>query len=85
MVEFQDGHPTTASDGDIPDGKYYTQKEFAELYDVPESTVRIWVFRGQIPVVSYYGRIYIPDWAVVAYKWPWMKRRAALKRNVSQT
>lgn len=82
MVEFRDGRMST--DCDIPDGMYYTIEEFAELYDVPESSVRTWINRGQLPFVHCYGRTYIPENAAVNYTWPWMKRRTALRRRVSQ-
>lgn len=78
MVEFRDGHIVDESYGDIPDGLYYTQQEFAELLDVPESTVRVWVNRGIVTCVRYYGRTYIPENVLFSYKNPWMR---ALRTN----
>ena len=69
---------------DFQDGEYYTISEFAELYDVPESSVRTWLNRGQLPCINCYGRTYIPKDAEVNYNWPWMKRLTSLRRSVSQ-
>lgn len=82
MVEFRDGWMSV--DSDIPNGNYYTIEEYADMYDVPESSIRTWINRGQVPAVHCYGRTYIPENAVVNYVWPWMKRRTALRRGVSQ-
>lgn len=82
MVEFRDGHPY--EDTEIPDGEYYTTKEFAALYDVPESTVRIWIKRRQVPCASYYGRSFIPAWAQINYHRPWVRQRRLLQRRVTQ-
>lgn len=82
MVEFRNGWLWAGED--IPDGEYCTISEFAELYDIPESSVRTWLNRGQLPFVRCYGRTYIPKDADVNYTWPWMKRRVSLRRNVSQ-
>lgn len=78
MVEFRDGHIVSDEPGDIPDGRYYTQQELAELMDVPEGTVRVWVSRGIVPCVHYYGRTYIPESFDFNYLLPWMR---ALRTN----
>ena len=78
MVEFRNGQIVDTECGDIPDGLYYTQSEFAELMDVPEGTVRVWVSRGIIPCVRYYGRTYIPQDVKFRYVMPWMNRRKEL-------
>lgn len=82
MVEFRGGCIVNDTNEDLPqpptDGWYYTQKEFAELLDVPEGTVRIWVMRGVVPCVRYYGRVYIPENVKFRYNRPWM---TALRGN----
>lgn len=82
MVEFREGWLWVGED--IPDGEYYTISEFAELYDIPESSVRTWLNRGQLSCINCYGRTYIPKDAEVNYSWPWMKRLTSLRRGVSQ-
>ena len=59
MVEFKDGHPREESH--IPDGVYMDLSEFSEEHDIPAETVRTWVKRKQVPSISYYGRIFIPE------------------------
>lgn len=76
MVEFKDGRIVNDPDEDtdyIPDGLYYSAKEFAELLDIPEATVRVWKNRGVLDCISYYGRTYIPE-----------KFRLKLKRRVTE-
>ena len=65
MTEFRNGYPTISTG--IPDGLYYTTKEFADEMDVPEGTVRVWIRRGQITYVNCFGRNYIPKDAVVVF------------------
>ena len=72
MTEFRDGRPTDEEPAP-PDGYYYTSKEFAEMLDVSETRVRVWISRGQVEAEHWYGRIYIPADAVVRYKWPWKR------------
>ena len=83
MVEFRNGQIVSNSPGDIPDGFYYTQKELAEILDVPETTVRVWVKRGIITCVHYYGHTYIPVDASFHYVRPWMRtlRSNSLNEN----
>ena len=76
MVEFRNGWLWAGED--IPDGEYCTISEFAELYDIPESSVRTWLNRGQLPFVRCYGRVYIPENAKFRYNRPWM---TALRGN----
>ena len=89
MVEFRDG--SIVSDEyithDIPDGFYYSQEEFAEIMDVSPGIVRVWVSRGIVPAVHYYGRTYIPYGAPFKYVRPWMRRRKELdmKRGICNT
>lgn len=63
MITFKNGHPDEKTD--IPDGEYYTIVEVAERLDVGESTVRSWIFRGQLPAVDYHGWKYVPKNAVL--------------------
>ena len=75
MVEFCDGRivrDTEAEQGQIRNGWYYTIKEFAELIDVPEVTVRSWIHRRIIESVNYYGRTYIHEDAKFHFERPWM-------------
>lgn len=72
MTEFRNGVPVDP-ETDIPDGRYYTAREFAALHDVDEVRVRVWINRGQIPAEHFYGRIYIPENAVVKFRWPWKR------------
>ena len=81
MVEFINGHPTDETG--ISDGWYFTTHEYGEIYNVPEATVRVWIKRGQIASVDYYGRRYIPVWEQPDYKHPWRKQRIRSKRCVS--
>lgn len=73
MIEFKDGRPTLV-DPSIPDGKYYSQREFAKTYDIPHSTVRVWIHRGIIPHIDYYGRKFIPENVKFYHKYPWMRQ-----------
>ena len=66
MTEFRNGYPTDPTG--VPDGKYYTIKEFAEKLDVDENLVRVWIKRRQVSVEYFYGRVYIPENAVVRFK-----------------
>ena len=65
MVKFENG--TIVEDTErigskpVPDGWYYTMREFAEMMDIPESTVRIWKKRGVLDCINWYGRLYIPQ------------------------
>lgn len=66
MTTFVNGHPDKETF--IADGKYYSLQEFAEELDIPESTVRVWIHRGILDFVSYYGRIFIPENAQILHK-----------------
>ena len=85
MVKFEGGCIVDNTDENLPepptDGWYYTQKEFAEIFDVPDATVRVWVKRGIIPGVHYYGHTYIPETVKFRYTRPWMR---AIRHNKMQ-
>ena len=66
MTEFRNGHPVKETG--IPDGEYYTLSEFAEEFDIPEGTLRVWVHRGILLSENYYGRTYIPAHAEIMHK-----------------
>lgn len=72
MVEFKNGGIVTDTDVEnpphIPNGWYYTAKEFAEMLDVPEGTIRVWKKRGVLDCINYYGRLYIDPKAKVKLK-----------------
>ena len=72
MTEFRNGRPV-GEKSDIPDGKYYTTREFAEKHDVSETRVRVWINRGQLEAKHWYGRIFIPESSVVRFRWPWKR------------
>ena len=65
MITFKNGHPDEKTD--IPDGSYMTIKEFAEEMDVSESLVRMWIIRGNITAIDYYGRKLIPNGTIVRF------------------
>ena len=75
MVQFYEGKIVQDTQEDHPpirNGWYYTVKEFAEMIDVPEGTVRQWIHRGIIESVNYYGRNYIHEDAKFHFERPWM-------------
>ena len=65
MITFKNGHPDEKTD--IPDGSYMTIKEFAEEMDVSEGLVRMWIMRGNITAIDYYGRKLIPNGTIVRF------------------
>lgn len=65
MIIFKNGHPDEKTA--IPDGSYMTIKEFAEKMDVSENLVRVWIMRGNITALDYYGRKLIPKNAIVRF------------------
>ena len=72
MTEFRNGRPIDDQER-IPDGRYYTVKEFAEKHDVSETRVRVWISREQLEAKHWYGRIYIPEGSAVRFRWPWKR------------
>lgn len=65
MITFKNGHPDEKTD--IPDGVYMTVKEFANKMDVSESLARMWIMRGNITAIDYYGRKLIPKGTIVRF------------------
>ena len=72
MVEFKNNGIVSDTEDPfpkkIPNGWYYTAKEFAEIMDIPVSTIRVWKKRGILDCISYYGRLYVDPKAQIKLK-----------------